>query len=259
MLDSGLVIGKVARAVGCDRRKLRNWLEGRGLLCKYVGSITCMEGGCVWCFEKSFASCGVAAGWARGWDPRGDMKYCNGKRPFLCGACGHTYEAVVANVARGSGCPYCAAKCLCRDGDCAVCAERSFVSKLDVVGGAMGWDPRRVARGSGVPRDFACGGCGHVYMVSPAAVGLGGGSGCPYCAGKRLCSDVGCAVCWGRSFASHERAVSVAGWDPRGCLRGSNRKLGFVCGRGHEFAARPVDVVRGSWCPACSRKRVREE
>lgn len=80
------------------------------------------------------------------------------------------------------------------------------------------------------------------------------GTGCPYCSGRLVARE--------SSLAALAPALA-ADWHPtrNGALRpadvrpGSERKVWWICPRGHEWQARVYNRTRGSACPYCAGRR----
>ena len=80
------------------------------------------------------------------------------------------------------------------------------------------------------------------------------GRGCPFCAGKKvLAGDNDLAT-------THPHLVQK--WSEQNIIKpteitaGSDRKVWWVCEKGHEFEASPAHIVRGRDCPYCCGKKV---
>ena len=55
-----------------------------------------------------------------------------------------------------------------------------------------------------------------------------------------------------------ELAKEADGWDPTTVTGGANRKLAWVCARGHHYEATPSNRTRGTGCPVCAGRRIVE-
>jgi transposase-like protein len=117
---------------------------------------------------------------------------------------------------------------LCSRPDCQICHERSFASH-PMAGRAVGWDPRRIRKGSHKVLPFRCDICRHFYECSPANATAE--RGCPYCGVRthKICLEADCMHCYNRSFASRPEAAYAYGWNPRHFISNSNEKFPFVC------------------------------
>ena len=117
---------------------------------------------------------------------------------------------------------------------------------------ANGWDPTVITSGSGKKCVWECP-LGHSYQAS-VSHRTNMGSGCPYCAGKKILigfNDLG---------TTHpEIAQQASGWDPGSVSAGSGKKLPWKCSQGHIFEstiANRTSQNRGTGCPVCVNKRV---
>jgi very-short-patch-repair endonuclease len=104
---------------------------------------------------------------------------------------------------------------------------------------------------------FNCLTCSHEYETSPNHYYNRNGS-CPYCANKKLCQDINCNNCFGKSFASHPLVgcfSSKNNSNPRNIFKGSETKYIFECNVCHsEFESKMYNVLTGYWCPYCKNK-----
>jgi YHS domain-containing protein len=226
----------------------------------------CSDTSCKKCFYGSFASCEKS----RWWDyerneksPREVTRSSNKKYWFKCDKCNHSFDSRIADVTKGGWCPYCSIpnKKLCTDDHCSFCYNRSFTSHEK----ANSWDyeknektPREIAKACTAKYWFKCEKCNHGFDTSPDSIIRG--SWCPYCGGKKLCTD-DCSFCLNRSFASHEKACF---WDyeknnrvaPRNIAKNTHTKYWFKCQEcKHRFDTSPHSITTmGSWCPYCCRR-----
>jgi len=235
----------------------------RGRWCPYcAGQRLCGWSACGTCHARSFASHAHAGAWSS----RNEKSPCEvalhskKKALFDCDACGHEFEMMPHEAARGHWCPYCAGRRLCGWSACGTCHARSFASHAH----AGAWSSRNekspceVALYSHREAWFDCDACGHEFGAIVGSVAKG--SWCGYCAGRRLCSAaLGCASCRARSFAIHPRA---ARWSSRNekspceVALHSGSKAWFdcaPCGRTFEACVNKVSGA-GRWCPTCKCK-----
>jgi hypothetical protein len=90
---------------------------------------------------------------------------------------------------------------LCEDDGCDYCFYKSF----DSVDTPFIWleenvlSARQVFKGSTLRRSFKCGGCNHLYKLSPNEIMAG--KICDFCNNKKLCENV-CTTCREKSMAS---------------------------------------------------------
>ncbi|AQQ73756.1 restriction endonuclease [Kurlavirus BKC-1] len=223
----------------------------------------CGKEGCKPCFERSFAS-------------HENSKYLkeehgspllitrgtHKKYWFECGKCKHSFEMGLNSVSNGQFCPFCSNQKLCSSSECKTCFEKSFASSDK----AEFWDikkniqsPREAFMSSNKKYWLKCGRCAHSFEMRLCCVSIG--QNCPFCSNKRLCSSDECKICFGKSFASSDKAEF---WDikeneqgPREVFINSGKKFRFRCKKcGHNFESRLADVSDGHFCPFCSNKRL---
>ena len=157
-----------------------------------------------------------------------------------CRTCGYVWEPTAANVLHGSGCPKCAyrkvsdARRKTHEQYVAEVAERN--PNVEVIGRY---------EGSSKPVWTRCRTCGHVW--EPRAQSLLTGGSCPKCSGH------------GRR--THEQFMEeVAARNPSvevlGHYEGSSKPIKARCRKcGNVWHPRAGNVLHGSGCPKCARKR----
>ena len=149
---------------------------------------------------------------------------------------------------------------LCKNKYCKVCYNRSFLSSER----SKNWsekndkNPREVFKGSRKLINFNCK-CGHIFNSLLSSIKRGG-SCCPFCSSKKLCSNKDCNFCFQKSFASHIQSQLWSDKNketPRECFKCSNKKYLFNCNEcGHIFYCCLTEVVRGRWCNFCSSTKL---
>jgi hypothetical protein len=112
---------------------------------------------------------------------------------------------------------------------------------------AVGWDPAEYSRGSDRKMPWQCP-YGHRWEASISS--RVGGNGCPFCSGHKVLigfNDL--------STTDPELAAEADGWDPRTVVRGSHKKLGWICYFGHKWSAEVKSrALIGAGCPYCDGK-----
>lgn len=97
---------------------------------------------------------------------------------------------------------------------------------------------------------------GHQWQAAVYAR-TGSGSGCPYCAGKKLLPNA-------RTLAT-EYPQLVKEWHPSKNFTlspgdvppATHRKVWWVCDKGHEWQAQINSRTRGTGCPVCTNRKVK--
>jgi len=80
------------------------------------------------------------------------------------------------------------------------------------------------------------------------------GSGCPFCAGQRVCSD-NCLQNLYPELAKQWHPVKNGNLTPACVTLGTKKKVWWQCEKGHEWEASVANRKKGSGCPDCSRER----
>lgn len=81
------------------------------------------------------------------------------------------------------------------------------------------------------------------------------GRGCPYCAGHKVSID-NCLYTVNPSLAREWHPNKNGPLTPKDVTPGSNKKVWWVCSKGHEWEAPIRSRSRGSKCPYCSGRAV---
>lgn len=95
---------------------------------------------------------------------------------------------------------------------------------------------------------------GHQWQ-SPPYARVGKGSGCPYCAGKRVAPGYDLAAMHPLLAAQWHGERNMP-HSPDQILPGSHKLVWWRCARGHEWRAAVRSRVEGSGCPVCSGRKV---
>jgi Probable Zinc-ribbon domain len=84
------------------------------------------------------------------------------------------------------------------------------------------------------------------------------GNGCPFCAGQKVGKDNSLAIRFPELIAEwHTR--KNRGLTPDKVMPGSDRKVWWICSKGHEWTATIGNRTRGNGCPFCSGRYATEE
>ena len=179
----------------------------------------------------------------------------------------HSWQAAVYNRTASSpqGCPYCSGRRVL-PGFNDLASKRPDVSQQ--------WDyekngeltPEQITTGSGKKVWWLCE-KGHSWQApvlrrTQSKGGVGTGSSCPYCLGRKVLSG------FNDLETTHPNISRM--WDyekngdttPRDVRHGSNKKFWWICEDGHHFQSSPYSLTgskfKGSGCPYCHGRRVHE-
>ena len=167
---------------------------------------------------------------------------------------GHSYCSVVKSRTQGTGCPICAGRVVLSD-------ENSLAAKYPAL--AAEWDkeknapllPTQVASGTLRKVWWLCP-KGHSYYSSIASR-AGGGTGCPVCAGQAVIPSENDLASQYPQLAAQWDAAKNGTLTPETVLPGSNRRVWWLCEKGHSYPAAISHRVRsGSDCPFCTNRKV---
>lgn len=192
------------------------------------------------------------------WSPKnrtGPEQYMAGSHKKVWWRCqrGHEWEAVIASVVlEGCGCPYCAGKRT-------IPGETDLVTLRPEI--ALQWDPEK--NGKLTPDQvlpaahekvwWRCE-LGHSYQAVVFARTREKGSGCPYCAGRKVLP--------GFNDLQTLRPQTAREWyqklngrlTPADVTLGSNKKVWWQCTDGHVWQAAVYSRTRkkAAGCPVCA-------
>ena len=224
-------------------------------------------------FEKSFASHQNVGYWHPTKNgeitPQDIYKNTTAEFWWHCDACSHDYLRSPNRMK--TPCPYCAKShfTLCCIPECRVCYEKSFASHyraaewhptLNVRDGKI-LHPYEISKKNDNKFWFKCNDCGHDFDCTLHNL-VTHDSWCPYCCvpTAKLCKDGNCQQCFNNSLASIPKAVNH--WHPknkkkpRDIHKGSGHEVWLRCSKcPHDFAIQPQSILRGTWCPYCTRVR----
>lgn len=172
------------------------------------------------------------------------------KVSWSCG-CGHRWSAPVYSVVLdGSGCPYCTGKLpIPGQTDLATVAPEL----------ARQWDaeknapltPEEILPSSHEKVWWRCV-LGHSWQAAPFS--RTGGSGCPYCTGKKVLSGFNDLATLKPGVAEQWHPALNGKLTPGQVSPGSNRKVWWCCGEHHVWQAAVYTRTRknASGCPVCA-------
>ena len=166
---------------------------------------------------------------------------------------GHEWEALIKSRSQGSGCPVCANKLVVpRVNDLATTHPNIAAQWHPTKNGAL--SPEGVSRGTKRKVWWICG-KGHEWEAS--VLSRSQGSGCPYSSGKSVKSGENDLVGMYPQIAAQWHPTKNGNLRPDAVTPQSNRKVWWVCDRGHEFQSLISHrTARSSGCPYCAGTRV---
>lgn len=168
---------------------------------------------------------------------------CDGDHEYLA--------AIVKRASGGTGCPFCAGRNTGYGNDLAARYPALAAEWDEERSGGM--TPAMVTPGSGRRAWWRCP-QGHRYdMVVHKRVN---GAGCPYCSGRRA-GQGNDLQALRPDLAAEWHPDRNGSTNPADVTPGSNRRVWWRCGQGHDFDAIIVNRAgNGDGCPFCSGQRV---
>jgi hypothetical protein len=190
---------------------------------------------------------------AKQWHPRlnGNLTPKNvtlhsGERVWWVCDKGHVWQAVVSSRSKGSGCPYCSGQRVCND-NCLATLNPDLTKEWNSsLNGTL--TPSAVTPMSGKKVWWICD-KGHVWQAVVSSRSKG--SGCPYCSGQRVCND-NCLAILNPGLAKQWHPTKNGDLTSRDITPGSNKKVWWMCTKGHEWQASVHSRSTGRGCPYCS-------
>ena len=185
-------------------------------------------------------------------DPREVNTFSRRKFWWKC-AKGHSWQATPeARAELGRGCPYCV-------GQLVLPGETDLRTRYPEI--ARRWHPTR--NGKLTPERVMPGThrrcwwlCekGHEWQVAPTS--LVQGSGCPYCAGKRAWAGESDLATTTPELARQWHPTKNGALTPMQVMAGSEKKVWWLCDRGHDYKAHVFSRTQGTDCPYCAGRKV---
>ena len=165
----------------------------------------------------------------------------------------HSYCSAVRSRSQGTGCPYCAGRAVLAEENSLAARCPSLVAE---------WDAKK--NGTLTPQETLAGThrrvwwcCAQGHSWQAAVFSRANGSGCPYCAGRR--------VIVGKNGLVSQAPQLVAEWDSerngdlsvQSVAVNSNRAVWWRCEKGHSYRATIARRTRRhSGCPYCAGCKV---
>ena len=178
------------------------------------------------------------------WDPRTVTRGSNKKRKFKCTR-GHIYETVIASRALELvGCRFCRNQ-IVLEGFNDLASQNPIIAAE-----ADGWNPQLVVFGSTSRKNWKCS-LGHTW--SATVIGrTQGNKACPFCSDQKTWSG------FNDLATTHPHLMSDAdGWDPTKIHAGTNKKLKWICQKGHRWEATGSSRSgNNTGCPYCSNRKI---
>ncbi|MDP3142614.1 MAG: zinc-ribbon domain-containing protein, partial [Candidatus Omnitrophota bacterium] len=159
---------------------------------------------------------------------------------------GHEWVSTIDNRGQGKGCPYCSNRAVNED-NC-----------LQTINPALSqeWHPNK--NGELAPRDIIPGSHRKVWWIckkghewEARVNSRARGVGCPYCSNQAVNED-NCLQAINPILAKEWHPTKNGILTPRDVTSGAERKVWWLCKRGHEWKATVSHRSNGTGCPYCN-------
>jgi very-short-patch-repair endonuclease len=176
-----------------------------------------------------------------------DLTAGSGKKIWWKCEKGHEWQAAICNRSSGSGCPFCAGKKVCQD-NCLTTVNPRLAKE---------WHPDK--NGSLTPNDITYGSnkkiwwkCekGHEWQADICSRTTG--TGCPYCAGRKVCQN-NCLTTVNPRLAKEWHPDKNGSLMPNDVTIFSHKKVWWKCRKGHEWQTTIATRSKGCCCPHCKK------
>lgn len=166
---------------------------------------------------------------------------------------GHSWRAQVFSLTKsGCRCPYCAGK-LVITGETDIAARMPELQKewCTDLNGAL--TPRMVSCGQRRAVWWRCD-KGHTYQAAIYSRAKEGGTGCPYCTGRRVLAGFNDLATLAPEIAAQWHDEMNGTLTPDQVTRGSKKQVWWRCAEGHVWKAAVYSRTRkrGAGCPVCA-------
>ena len=176
------------------------------------------------------------------------------KKIWWRGKCGHEWDELISNMAKGRGCPYCSNhRVLAGFNDLATTHPEI----------ANEWDYEK--NGNLKPIDITFGShkdvwwkCkeGHSYLIDVSRRTRKKDCGCPVCSKRAVLSDYNDLATTDPELAKEWNHEKNGDLNPTDVIASSSKKVWWKCKKGHEWEAIVSSRNSGNGCPFCSGKKV---
>ena len=167
---------------------------------------------------------------AHGWDPS-EVTYGSGKKVIWKCSKGHLWESLVYLRVNG-------------ERSCKKCRSNLIDTHPEIASEAYGWDPSEVTYGNSKKKFWMCD-KKHVWETTTNS--RTAGRGCPFCSNLYASPGINDLV------TTHpEIAAEAHGWDPTKFGAGSEKKVEWICDKGHIYKMPITKRIKSLGCVYCS-------
>ena len=164
---------------------------------------------------------------------------------------GHEWQATIGNRNKGRGCPYCSGKKVLKDYNDLQTVNPTLATEWNYEKN-NGLTPVDVTPNSNNKVWWKCS-KGHEWQA--CICHRNKGSGCPYCAGKKVLKGFNDLQTVSPTLAAEWHYDKNNELTPMDITPNSHLKVWWRCGQGHEWQAFIYNRNRGNGCPECHRNK----
>lgn len=189
-----------------------------------------------------------------------DISYGSARKVWWKCSEGHEWEMTPNCRSRGSGCPYCAQIQRVITKTKSIIAKRGSLAESNPEL-ALQW--HQTKNGTLTAQDVTAGTdkkvwwkCSEGHEWEASISSRSSGCGCPYCAGQKVITGYNDLLTVNPSLASEWHPTKNGDLTPSDVMPGSNKKVWWLGGCGHEWEAVIVSRNAGRGCPYCSSQKL---
>ena len=164
---------------------------------------------------------------------------------------GHEWLTTVANRSNGNGCPYCAGQKVLKGYNDLQTVNPTLAKEWNYEKN-NGLTPADVMPNSKEKVWWKCSN-GHEWQA--VLYSRNNGTGCPYCAGKKVLKGYNDLQTVNPTLAKEWNYEKNNGLTPADVMPNSNKKVWWKCRQGHEWQAMVINRNKGRGCPECYREK----
>ena len=181
-----------------------------------------------------------------------NMRPNSGKKIWWKCSQGHEWQQTVDKRNNGVGCPYCSNHKLLKGYNDLATTNPALVAE---------WNYEK--NGNLTPEDLIAGNeqkvwwkCSQGHEWQTPVKSRASGSGCPYCAGRKVLRGFNDLATTNPDLASEWNYEKNKNLTPQDVTKGSDRKVWWRCSEGHEWQATVANRNYENNCPICQNKKI---
>ena len=167
---------------------------------------------------------------------------------------GHEWQAIIGNRHKGNGCPYCAGQKVLKGTNDLQTVNPTLANEWNY-GKNKELTPADVLPNSNKKIWWKCS-KGHEWQAK--IQDRNKGKGCPYCSGRYAIKGVNDLQTVNPVLAKEWNYEKNNGLTPMDVRPNSDKKVWWICSRGHEWQAIIGNRHRGNGCPICRKEKSKD-